>query len=130
MGVPISGAITGHLMGQGTCRSYLSTGTAKSEPHGCLGATARCGTGTRRAADVQVVYPGCRGARVVPGGAHLPGVDECIYGGGYRARAGQGRCQKQCQNQCHNSARTSAITAQPAPDTSDTQHPIPDTRYP
>ena len=33
------------------------------------------------------------GARVVPEGAHVHGVDECIYGVYLKARVGQGRAR-------------------------------------
>ena len=102
--VPISGSLVPGLTGQGTCRHSLSTGADKSEPHGTSRhASARamavqCGTGGR------VVWGGARvagGARVSWEGAHLPGLDECIYGGCYRAgwgRAGARTVPEQCGN--------------------------------
>ena len=72
--------------------------------------------------------PGVHGAGVPGKDAHLPVVDECIYGcsvGQARAGTVQEQCRDQCQEQCRNSARASVIT-----DPRTTRHPVPDTRHP
>ena len=71
---------------------HVTTGAAKSEPHGTSGRGARAGTGSSRrggrpggAGGV----PGVRGARGVPGGAHYTSVDGCTYGCNVAVRLGQ-----------------------------------------
>ena len=80
--------------------------------------------------------PRVRGAGVSGKGAHLPSVDECIYGALLRpgqARQGQEQCQNSARTvsrtsarQCQNSAITD--TPDPTPDHHDTRHTA--TRHP
>ena len=91
-GVPISGVPVAYLTGQATCPGSLATGAGKSEPHRHPGRHRGSGTAmtgsTEGAARCQGV-PRVHGARVYPGCAHLPSVDECIYG--VPVRPGQAR---------------------------------------
>ena len=133
-GVPISGYSMGHLTGQATCRLSLSTGAARSEPHGVPRGVVR-GQQRSRPGGVRVAgaggVPRVPGARVGSRGAHHTGVDECICGGTGKARAGQGRGKDGAKNGARTSAITVPITAitgtrhtrHTTPGTPDTRHP-------
>ena len=127
-GVPISGAMMGHLTGQVTSPASLAPGAGQSEPHGgvwppCRTCCAACRPCRR------VLGAGCTrvtgGARGGTKDARNTGGNECIYGGipyGRPVQAGAGTVPVTGQGQCQYSAKNSAITR--------TQHPSPVTRHP
>ena len=57
-------------------------------PADVLGSTGISVPGGAGWCGVPVGVPGVQGYRVVPGGAHVPSVDECIYGAVMAARPG------------------------------------------
>ena len=127
-GVPISGVPYPDLPGQVTCSASVSTGAAKSEPHGTLSPLSACRVH-------RCGYSGwCRMVRGCTRGAGVQGQDQvraphrvrrvhirvimAVRPGQAGAGPVRGQGQEQCQEQCQNRAIT------------DTRHPPPDIRHP